>query len=78
LSIRKILGESLDPPLEDDTILQSLRVLIAMDEVLHSQKSLDRLEFKTKVSQALKMTLDEYEIAIGTAQAFLTKNQDSH
>lgn len=68
--------EELDPPLDDDTIVGYLRVLVAMDAVANRMSSLAKLEFKTSVAQMAGLSYDELEISIGSAQVFLAKSDE--
>lgn len=67
--------EEFDPPLSDDTIIGFLRILKAIDYVVQRHENLNRFNFRILVANAAKMSVDEYDVYLGLAQAFLTESK---
>ena len=71
VQLRDSSDDKLDPPLNEHLMVGLMKTVVALDEIVQSLDSLQRLTLKAKFFGQKKLSLDEYEIFVGMARNFL-------
>ena len=66
----------IDPNLKEDTFVCLMKALMAMCDEINLLPSLPRLETRYRIASRLRMSLDELDILLYKAQAFVDKSNE--